>query len=238
MIHSAEFCLCDGIGMAAAVRLLHGRIICRVTGIQLFFDLVARAEANGLKIFLMGAKPESNRKACEKFRRQHPNLQIVGHSDGYFHDNDAMLKQINSSRADMLFVAMGSPRQEKWLAENRDRISAYFCMGVGGSFDVASGTARWAPRIFRRTGTEWLYRLILHPQRLRRQVAVLPFIVTLLWRFIVAKFTCVSQLNVMRRGKAQRSVRMDRVISDVTDDAMGADKGPAVDGRASQKVLA
>ncbi len=223
MIDSAEFCICDGIGMAIAVRLLHGYAIHRVTGIQLFFDLVAHAEANGLRIFLLGATPESNQKACEKLHKQHPKLKIVGRSHGYFRDNKAVIAQINNSHADMLFVAMGSPRQEKWLTENRDHIAAHFCMGVGGSFDVLGGTVKWAPRVFQKTGTEWLYRLVLRPRRLRRQIVLLPFALTLLWRLLVLKATQLSQGNLTRPVKAQRAAQIDRLLSNVTDDAARAD---------------
>ena len=79
---------------------------------------------------------------------------------------------INDSGADLLFVAMGSPRQEYWISKYLDELTVSFCMGVGGSFDVLSGTARRAPAPFRKTGTEWLYRLIRYPARARRQIAL------------------------------------------------------------------
>ncbi|UCG56693.1 MAG: WecB/TagA/CpsF family glycosyltransferase, partial [Phycisphaerales bacterium] len=106
---------------------------------------------------------------------------------GYFSDNDAVIKQINDSCADMVFIAMGSPRQEIWLAEHRDRIDAPYCMGVGGSFDVLSGSVRRAPRLFCSTGTEWLYRLVTEPHRFRRQKVLPLFALSVAWQFLVAK---------------------------------------------------
>ena len=203
MINSADFCICDGIGMAIAARLLLGRTIHRITGIQLFFDLVACAETLGLRVFLLGAKPQSNRSAYERLKRLYPRLQVVGRSHGYFHDSDAVIKQINESSADMLFVAMGSPRQEKWLAEYRDRIDAHFCMGVGGSFDVLSGSVRRAPGVFRVTGTEWLYRLIVQPRRLGVQIVLPLFALSVIRQFFVASFTRALPVGVGRRLKTR-----------------------------------
>ncbi|GAH47619.1 unnamed protein product, partial [marine sediment metagenome] len=85
----------------------------------------------------------------------HPGLHIVGRRDGYFEDSAAVVDQINASRADLLFVAMGSPKQELWITEHRDAINASFCMGVGGTFDIISGKTRRAPKVFRKTGTEF-----------------------------------------------------------------------------------
>lgn len=218
-INAADFCLCDGVGMAAAVRLLHGRAIPRITGIQLFFDLVTHAEAQGLKIFLLGAKPQANQGAYEKLRERYPRLQIVGRNHGYFRDSDSVIQQINDSRADMLFVAMGSPRQEEWLAHYRDRIDAPFCMGVGGSFDVLGGTARRAPRVFQTTGTEWLYRLIVQPRRFREQIVLPSFVLRVLWQFLVASVARTSRVNGGQLLKAHRSTQIDRAQGGISSDA-------------------
>jgi len=173
LINDADFHICDGIGAAIAVKILYGRKIGRVTGVQLFFDLVARAEKESLKVFLFGASPESNEGAFQKLIKKHPDLQIVGRQDGYFKNSQAVVQRINDSGADILFVALGSPEQEFWIAEHRKAINAPLCMGVGGAFDIVSGHARWAPKFFRKTGTEFLYRLLANPKRWKRQL-VLP----------------------------------------------------------------
>jgi len=173
LINAADFHICDGIGAAVAARVLCGRKIGRITGVQLFFNLMLRAEQDGLKVFLLGAKHEVNEGAYQKLKEMHPNLQIVGRQDGYFREDLKVVKQINASGADMLFVAMGSPRQEIWINQYRQQINAPYCMGVGGTFDVVSGQVQWAPRLFRSTGTEWLYRLMKEPSRIQRQ-SVLP----------------------------------------------------------------
>ena len=187
MMKAADLCICDGAGTAAAVRLLHGRKIPRITGIQLFFDLVACAEALGLRIFLLGATPESNECAHKKLEQSHPKLQIVGKQHGYFSNSEEVISKINDSGADMLFVAMGSPRQEKWMTTYRQQIHVPYCMGVGGVFDVLSGRAKWAPRICRKTGTEWLYRLILEPRRFHRNALVWLFALGVAWQFVFGR---------------------------------------------------
>jgi N-acetylglucosaminyldiphosphoundecaprenol N-acetyl-beta-D-mannosaminyltransferase len=184
LLNRADIGICDGIGAALAVRLLKGTAISRITGISLFFELVKAASAKGWKVFLLGASPESNEGAFKKLSEDYPTLKIVGRVDGYFKDSQEVISQINSSGADIVFVAMGSPKQELWIAENRDAINASFCMGVGGTFDVVSGKVEWAPPFFRTTGTEWLYRLVREPKRWRRQLVLPKFA----WAVLKRKF--------------------------------------------------
>ncbi len=173
IVRRAHVHICDGIGTALAVRLISELRIPRITGVGMFLRLVEAAEQNGLRVFLLGAKPETNQKAYEVLRERHPNLQIAGRRDGFFDDSAAVIREINESRADILFVALGSPRQERWLDEHLDAIDAPVCMGVGGSLDVLSGHVKRAPTLCQRTGTEFLYRLVCEPRRWRRQ-SVLP----------------------------------------------------------------
>jgi N-acetylglucosaminyldiphosphoundecaprenol N-acetyl-beta-D-mannosaminyltransferase len=173
IIRKAHIHICDGIGAAVAVRWITGWRIPRVTGVKLFIELVETAEREKLSVFLLGAKPQVNECAAEVLRERYPHLQIAGRCDGYFKDSAEVVRQINASGAHMLFTAMGSPRQERWLSENLDAISTPFCMGVGGSLDVLTGNIKRAPGFFQKTGTEFLYRLLCEPKRWRRQ-SVLP----------------------------------------------------------------
>jgi N-acetylglucosaminyldiphosphoundecaprenol N-acetyl-beta-D-mannosaminyltransferase len=158
--------ICDGVGIALAARLLLGERISRCTGVQLFFHLLREAAERRWKVFLLGASPESSELACSKLSRMYPRLRIVDYAHGYFQDSSAIVRRINESQADLLFVAMGSPKQEFWISENRSRINAVFCMGIGGTLDVVSGKARWAPDWVRRCGLEWAYRTIHRPHKL------------------------------------------------------------------------
>lgn len=180
LLNSADIQLCDGIGIVYAARILLGKKLVRTTGAQLFFNLIRKASEDGLKVFLLGASPQSNELACSNLLKTYPRLKIAGHQDGFFEDDNAVIKEINESNADMLFVAMGSPRQEFWIAEHKDAITSPFCMAVGGTLDVISGHAKWPPKIFRKTGTEFLYRLIMEPRRWRRQLVLPKFALMIL----------------------------------------------------------
>lgn len=176
LLNQAEICICDGIGTALAVRVLHGRKMERITGVSLFFALIKAAAQRQWKVFLLGAAPDVNEAAAEKLLEDYPGLKIVGRQDGYFQDSAAVVSAINDAGAQLVFVAMGSPRQEIWITENRDKLNAPFCMGVGGSFDVVCGKVEWAPAFYRKTGTEWLYRLVKEPKRWKRQLALPKFL--------------------------------------------------------------
>jgi len=171
LINSAQVFICDGIGAALAVRVLYGRSLTRITGVAFFFELVKKAAEKGWKVYLLGASPESNQGAYEVLLANNPGLKIVGRHDGYFDDSGKVIEDVNRSEADILFVAMGFPKQEQWIAEHREEIDAPFYMGVGGTFDVVSGRVKWAPAVCRKTGTEWLYRLVSEPKRWRQQLA-------------------------------------------------------------------
>jgi N-acetylglucosaminyldiphosphoundecaprenol N-acetyl-beta-D-mannosaminyltransferase len=173
VLDRADVRICDGIGVALASLLLDHRRLPRCTGIELFMRLIQAAAQEGWRVFLLGASAESNAAASRKLVAQNPGLNIVGTQHGFCGDATAVVDKINQSEADLLFVAMGSPRQEFWIAENRPHLRPCLCMGIGGSLDVISGATTRAPALFSNTGTEWLYRLITQPSRLRRQL-VLP----------------------------------------------------------------
>jgi N-acetylglucosaminyldiphosphoundecaprenol N-acetyl-beta-D-mannosaminyltransferase len=165
ILDAAQIRICDGIGVAVAARLLHRRRIERCTGVELFFHVIALAARERWKVFLLGASPESNAAARRNLLQAYPGLSIVGSQDGYFKNSAEVVAAINESGAELLFVAMGSPRQELWVGENLPRLNVRFCMGLGGTLDVVSGVAKWAPAFWRKTGTEWLFRALTQPRR-------------------------------------------------------------------------
>ncbi len=174
-LEAAGLLIPDGIGVVLAARLLRGARLERVTGVDLMLELCAHAAERGYKLYLYGARPESNRQAVAELRRRHPGIRIVGHRDGYTRPEDmpALIEDINASGADILFVGLGSPRQELWIHEHLAALRVPVCQGVGGSLDVVAGRIRRAPRFVRRFYLEWLYRLIRQPARAVRQ-SVLP----------------------------------------------------------------
>jgi len=184
VLRDADVGFCDGIGVSIASRLLNGQSIKRVTGCDLFFRLISLASRKGWGVYMLGASAESNAAARSALHERHPELRIVGSQDGYFEDSQRVVEDINASGADLLFVAMGSPKQEYWIRRHRQDIAVSFCMGVGGSFDVASGRVRRAPKFFRATGTEFLFRIITEP---RKRLPVYKALVPYFFRVIKAR---------------------------------------------------
>ncbi len=174
VVNACALSLCDTIGVLLAARRRGARIGARVTGVELVEALCARAAHDGLSVYFLGGAPGVALKAAQELERQHPGLHVAGTQNGFFdaEQSSAIASEIRASGARILFVGLGSPRQEFWLA---DYLAATGCgagIGVGGSFDVISGNVRRAPEMFRRLGVEWLYRLLKEPQRWRRQLAL------------------------------------------------------------------
>lgn len=164
----------DGAGVVWASRLLKDPLPERVAGIDLMNRLLDRAEESGYSVYFLGARPEVLALALERIRARHPRLAIAGARDGYFADSEAaeVAAAIRATGADIVFVAMTSPRKEYFLGAHGEQLGAPFVMGVGGSIDVVAGVTRRAPAAWQRVGLEWLYRLLQEPRRLFRRYAV------------------------------------------------------------------
>lgn len=182
LINSADIKIPDGSGVVLASKLSNGSIKSRVTGIDLMRNICRVGAEKDYKIFLLGAKKEVAKRASEKLKEQIPGINIVGIMDGYFKEDEEVISAVNKSEANVLFVALGSPKQEMWITKNRDKINANIFMGVGGSYDVICGDINRAPVWMQKCGSEWLYRLAKEPKRISR-VKVLPkFIIKTLSR--------------------------------------------------------
>jgi len=177
LLNRAEFQIPDGIGVILASKLNKGNIKSRVTGIDMMDRIVREAARTGKSIFLYGAKPGVAESAAEALKFTYASLQIAGTQDGYEKDNETVIQKINEAKPDILFVAMGSPRQEEWIEANRDKLYPSLYQGVGGSFDVLAGNVKRAPEFFQKTGLEWFYRLAKEPSRLKRQLALPVFLI-------------------------------------------------------------
>lgn len=167
----ATLLIADGIGIIHAARILNLTEPGRLTGIELFTNLLELANKQGYTVFLYGAKPTTLTTLKEQLHISYPDLKLVGAVDGYGDcpDNqEALIDEIKDTQPDFLFVALGSPAQEKWLAKNLPELPVKLAMGVGGSFDVLAGNVRRAPVWVQRVGLEWLYRVANEPSRLAR----------------------------------------------------------------------
>jgi N-acetylglucosaminyldiphosphoundecaprenol N-acetyl-beta-D-mannosaminyltransferase len=174
VLQSAGLLLPDGIGVVLAARLLHGQRIARVPGCELMPALCAHAAANGHSVFLFGGAPGVAEAAAAALARAHPSLRVAGWEQGYLDAdaNERLIERINASKPDILFVALGSPRQELWIGENLGRLDVKLCQAVGGTFDILAGNVKRAPSLFRAIQLEWLYRLLSQPKRALRQSAL------------------------------------------------------------------
>ena len=164
----------DGISILWAAKVLGLPIKERVTGIDLFLNLVKVASEKGYKIYLFGAKEEVVRKVKKVFEEEYPTLQIVGYRNGYFTEEDEpeIVKNMAESGADMMFVAFSSPKKEYWINKYINQLNIPFVMGVGGSFDVVAGVTERAPKREQIRGFEWLYRLVQEPRRMWRRYVI------------------------------------------------------------------
>lgn len=164
----------DGQAVVWAARLLGTPLPERVAGIDLFHALLQWAADARHPVYFLGATADVLREAVARATERFPGLVVAGSRDGYFSvaDDDAVVKAIHNSGAELLFVGMPSPRKEYWLARNLPRLGVSFAMGVGGSFDVLSGKIRRAPSWMQKLGLEWFYRFAQEPRRLWRRYLV------------------------------------------------------------------
>jgi N-acetylglucosaminyldiphosphoundecaprenol N-acetyl-beta-D-mannosaminyltransferase len=174
MIASCGLITADGQSVVWAARLLGARLPERVAGIDLMTRLLEAADAKGYSVYILGARREVLDTALERLRERYPRLTVAGARDGYYADDEAagVCDEIRASGADILFVAMSSPRKEYFLGERGAALGVPFAMGVGGSIDVVAGITRRAPRILQKAGLEWAYRLAQEPRRLARRYVV------------------------------------------------------------------
>jgi len=171
----ADLFIPDGVGILLAGKILGKPFRQRVTGVDLLMALVAEAAQRKWRIYLLGAEPGVAEAVAQKLEESYPGLEIAGTRDGYFKQEEekAVVAEIKASKPDLLFVGMGSPKQEEFIQTYRQELAVPVCMGVGGSFDVISGKKKRAPMILQKLGLEWSWRLVKEPTRIAR-MSVLP----------------------------------------------------------------
>jgi N-acetylglucosaminyldiphosphoundecaprenol N-acetyl-beta-D-mannosaminyltransferase len=162
----------DGMPVVWASRLLGKPLKERVAGIDLFEALMGRAGEKGWRVFLLGAREEVVSAVADTYQRKYPKLVLAGYRNGYWNgeaEEAAVAGQIRASRADLLFVAISSPKKEQFLGRHQAAMEIPFAMGVGGTFDVAIGRVKRAPAWMQKSGLEWFYRFLQEPRRMFRR---------------------------------------------------------------------
>ena len=207
ILNSADLCLADGIGvlwaahyltlpggplrallqlplslaaLAANPSAIRWPLRENMAGVDLTWEMLARLDEAGVRVFLLGGTEEEVRRTRERIGARFRGLRVVGSHHGYFdvsgEENESVLRAIGEARPEVLLVAMGFPRQEEWIAANLQRLQMNVAVAEGGSFSFISGAVWRAPNWVRRLGLEWLYRLGRQPWRLRRQLAIPEFV--------------------------------------------------------------
>ncbi len=165
----------DGAGILWAGRLLGTPITHKVSGVDLVATLCQNSAKTGTRIFFFGAAPGIAAEAADKMRERFPGTHIVGTRDGFFQpaDEPQIISEIKAARPDVLLVAFGIPKQEKWIQQHKAALGVPVLIGIGGSFDVHSGRVSRAPVWMQRSSLEWLYRLSKNPKKIGK-VMTLP----------------------------------------------------------------
>lgn len=178
IVNGCALSLCDTVGLLAVARRHGAPLTERVVGVELIERLCDAAASQGVPVYFLGGGEGVAADAAGILEVRYPGLRVAGARSGYFSDEESagVAAEIAASGAKLLFAGMGSPRQEFWLAEYLAQTGCGAGIGVGGSFDVLAGRVQRAPRIVRRMGLEWLYRLAREPHRWRRQLALPRFV--------------------------------------------------------------
>ncbi|MEC1770267.1 WecB/TagA/CpsF family glycosyltransferase [Schinkia azotoformans] len=172
-VEKADYVTADGIGVVKGAQILGKPLLERVAGYDLMRNLLTVLNEKKLKLYMLGAQEETIEKAVQTIKVEYPDLEIAGYHHGFFKWEDpAIINEIKETQPDLILVALGMPRQEKWIAEHIDHVEKGVFIGVGGSFDVVAGTVKRAPEVWQKLNLEWFYRLLKQPSRWRRMLAL------------------------------------------------------------------
>ena len=175
VLNAADLVLPDGIGVVYSAKILGTPLKERVPGIEFAEAMLSDLNDMGGRLYLLGAKPGVAEEAGRRICARYPALVLCGTHDGYFKDEQAILPEIAAAKPDLLFVCLGAPKQEKWMARWGQHTGAKLAIGLGGCLDVFAGNVRRAPEQWQKLGLEWAYRLKKEPKRIGR-MAKLPLV--------------------------------------------------------------
>ncbi len=183
LYHTADLVTPDSAGVVWAMRRAGRSVPSRVSGVDIVDHVCGMSAERGWRVFFLGAAPGVAELAAERMRLRHPGCNIVGARHGYFPpESDAVVAaEVAETKPDILFVAMGIPRQEKFIRATESIVGAKVAMGVGGSFDVFSGKVKRAPKLLQKLRMEWAWRLAQNPKKIGK-VMLLPRFVLMILR--------------------------------------------------------
>lgn len=167
-VNGADLVLPDGVGVVKGAAMLGTPLKEKTPGIEFAAHLMEKLAGSDKTLYLLGAKPGVAERAAERLVQQYPGLRIAGTHDGYFQEDAPVVEDIRRSGADVVFVCLGAPKQELWMAKYASTTGAHLLCGLGGSLDVFAGEVQRAPKFWSEHGLEWFYRLCKEPKRLGR----------------------------------------------------------------------
>ena len=176
IIKKAELVVADGIGVEIGLKIL-GYSVKRIAGIDLGKALIEKFTASGKSVVMIGAKPGVVDSAIVNLTKEYQNLNVVYSHDGYFDNDEDIIESVISANPDLILVALGSPKQEFFIHNIKEKLPNSTLIGLGGSFDVWAGVVERAPKIYQKLGLEWLYRTLKEPKRFKRIFPTLPLFV-------------------------------------------------------------
>ena len=173
IIREAEMIIPDGVGVKLGLKL-KGKNVSRIPGIDFAKRLLKEAAISNIPVAIIGSKEDVITKAVENLKKEISGLNIVYYHNGYFSDDNEIYGELKKSSPKLVLVALGSPKQEKFIYGAKKILNPALMVGIGGSLDVWSGTVKRAPNIFQKLGIEWLYRTVTQPSRFKRIFPALP----------------------------------------------------------------
>lgn len=176
-INNASLILPDGIGVVIASKILKTPLKQKVAGVEFAENIVKTMANENMRLFILGGASDVAKKACENLQEKYLGLKIAGYRDGFYEDENEIINIINESQADVVFVCLGCPKQEKFIEKHLMSLNVSMMCGIGGSVDVFAGTVKRAPKIFVKLGLEWFYRLLCQPSRIKRMVKLPLYII-------------------------------------------------------------
>lgn len=176
IINGSDLVLPDGAGVVMGAKILNRPLKQKVAGIEFADRLAAYLASNQGRLYLLGSKPGVAELAGEKLCWKYPGLVICGTADGYFREEKPVIEKINAAKPDVLFVCLGAPKQEKFMAAHRKELDVGLMIGLGGSLDGFAGNVKRAPKWMIRCNLEWFYRLMKEPKRLGRMMRLPKFV--------------------------------------------------------------
>ena len=183
ILNGADLVLPDGAGVVLGSKILGTPLKAKVAGVDFADRLLAVLAETGGKLFLLGSKPGVAEQAAAEMQRRHAGLCVCGTKDGYFSDDREAIDAVNKAGADVLFVCLGAPKQERFMDAYKNELNVRLMIGLGGSLDAFAGTVKRAPKWMIACNLEWFYRLLKQPSRLGRMMRLPKF----LWATVLAR---------------------------------------------------